>query len=118
MHRTKISGRKLAVFALVAAFVLGPSWNNPATSEVINIGWTGEYWSTLPFRVATDMGFLEREGLQTRLITMRTALITPALMQGDLEYSGAAFDRGRCAPRSSGEDRWCRQQRDGLCHCF
>ena len=89
MHRTKISGRKLAVFALVAAFVLGPSWNNPARSEVINIGWTGEYWSTLPFRVAADMGFLEREGLQARLITMRTALITPALIQGDLDYTVA-----------------------------
>ena len=89
MHRTKISGRKLAVFALVAAFVLGLGWNNGASSEVINIGWTGEYWSTLPFRVAADKGFFEREGLQARLITMRTSLITPALMQGDLDYTVA-----------------------------
>jgi ABC-type nitrate/sulfonate/bicarbonate transport system substrate-binding protein len=72
MHRTKISGRKLAVFALVAAFVFGPGSTNPARSEVINIGWTGEYWSTLPFRVAADKGFFEREGLQARFVTMRT----------------------------------------------
>ena len=89
MHWTKISGRKLAVFALVAVFGLGLGWNNGASSEVINIGWTGEYWSTLPFRVAADKGFFEREGLQARLITMRTSLITPALMQGDLDYTVA-----------------------------
>lgn len=45
-------------------------WNNPTRSEVINIGWTGEYWSTLPFRVAVDKGFFEKEGLQPRLITI------------------------------------------------
>jgi len=89
MHRQKIGGRKLAVFALVAVLVLGSGWNNRASSEVISIGWTGEYWSTLPFRVAVDKGFFEREGLQVRLITMRTALITPALMQGDLDYTAA-----------------------------
>ena len=89
MHRQKIGGRKLAFFAVVAFFALGSTWNNRASAEVINIGWTGEYWSTLPFRVALDKGFFEREGLQARLITMRTALITPALMQGDLDYTAA-----------------------------
>lgn len=89
MHRQKISERRLAVVILLAAFVLGLTCNNKAISEVINIGWTGEYWSTLPFRVAVEKGFFEREGLQARLITMRTALITPALMQGDLDYTAA-----------------------------
>ena len=89
LHEKKISGRKLAVFALVAAVVLAMAWRNRASAEVINIGWTGEYWSTLPFRVAADKGFFEREGLQARLVTMRTALITPALMQGDLDYTAA-----------------------------
>jgi ABC-type nitrate/sulfonate/bicarbonate transport system substrate-binding protein len=81
--------RKITAFILSAAFVLALTWNNSARSEVISIGWTGEYWSTLPFRVAADKGFFEREGLQVRLITMRTALITPALMQGDLDYTAA-----------------------------
>ena len=89
IHRKQIAWRNLVLSFLTAAFVLGPSWNNPASSEVINIGWTGEYWSTLPFRVAADKGFFEREGLQARLITMRTSLITPALMQGDLDYTVA-----------------------------
>jgi ABC-type nitrate/sulfonate/bicarbonate transport system substrate-binding protein len=88
MHRYKISGRKLAVFALVAVFILGPGWSNAATPEVINIAWTGEYWSTLPFRVAADKGFFERENLHARFINFQsTQLITNALMQGDIDYA-------------------------------
>ena len=79
IHRKQIAWRNFVLSFLTAAFVLGLGWNNKASSEVINIGWTGEYWSTLPFRVAADKGFFEKEGLQVRLITMRTALITPAL---------------------------------------
>ena len=55
---------------------------------MINIAWTGEYWSTLPFRVAADKGFFERENLQARFINFQsTQLITNALMQGDLDYA-------------------------------
>lgn len=88
MQRQKLSGRRLAVFALVVVFILGPGWSNAATPEVINIAWTGEYWSTLPFRVAADKGFFERENLQARFINFQsTQLITNALMQGDLDYA-------------------------------
>ena len=88
MQRQKPSGRRLAVFALVVVFNLGPGWSNAATPEVINIAWTGEYWSTLPFRVAADKGFFERENLQARFINFQsTQLITNALMQGDLDYA-------------------------------
>ena len=85
---TKKSARMLAVIAVVA-MLFGPARISTARAETISIGWTGEYWSTLPFRVAADKGFFEREGLQARLITMRTSLITPALMQGDLDYTAA-----------------------------
>ena len=88
MHRQKISGRKLAGFALVAVFILCPGWSNAAIPEVINIAWTGEYWSTLPFRVAADKGFFERENLQARFINFQsTQLITSALMQRDIDYA-------------------------------
>ena len=89
IHRKQIAWRKLVLSFLTAVFILGLGWNNGVSSEVINIGWTGEYWSTLPFRVAADKGFFEREGLQARFITMRTSLITPALMQGDLDFTVA-----------------------------
>jgi len=88
MHRTKTSGRKLAVFVWIAVFILGPGWSNAATPEVINIAWTGEYWSTLPFRVAADKGFFERENFYARFINFQsTQLITNALMQGDIDYA-------------------------------
>jgi NitT/TauT family transport system substrate-binding protein len=88
MHRTKTSWRKLAVFVWVAVFILGPGWSNAATPEVINIAWTGEYWSTLPFRVAADKGFFERENFYARFINFQsTQLITNALMQGDIDYA-------------------------------
>src|SRR5262245_56564364 len=88
MHQHYISARKLVVFALVAVFILGPGWGNAATPEVINIAWTGEYWSTLPFRVAADKGFFERENLHGRFINFQsTQLITAALMQGDIDYA-------------------------------
>src|SRR5499433_1136878 len=87
MQRQKISGRKLVVCALVAVFFLSASWSNAATPEAINIAWTGEYWSTLPFRVAADKGFFERENLQARFITFQsTQLITNALMQKNIDY--------------------------------
>lgn len=89
LNRTNESGNVLSVIAVVAAMLFAPAWIRATQAETINIGWTGEYWSTLPFRVAADKGFFEREGLQARLITMRTALITPALMQGDLDYTVA-----------------------------
>src|SRR5215475_301295 len=87
MQRQKINGRKLVVCALVVVFFLSASWSNAATPEAINIAWTGEYWSTLPFRVAADKGFFERENIQARFITFQsTQLITNALMQGDIDY--------------------------------
>jgi ABC-type nitrate/sulfonate/bicarbonate transport system substrate-binding protein len=87
-HVKQMIVRKFTGCALLAAFLVGCIWNR-ASGEIINIGWTGEYWSTLPFRIAADKGFFEREGLQARFITMRTTLITPALMQGDLDYTVA-----------------------------
>ena len=88
ISRKKRSGRKFAGFALVAVFILSPGWSNSATPEVINIAWTGEYWSTLPFRVAADKGFFDRENLYARFINFQsTQLITNALMQGDLDYA-------------------------------
>jgi NitT/TauT family transport system substrate-binding protein len=77
------------VFSIIAtvALLFCLAWSRHGAAETINIAWTGEYWSTLPFRVAADKGFFEREGLQVRFITMRTGLMSHAMMQGDLDYS-------------------------------
>ena len=54
----------------------------------INFGWpSGEGWSSQPYKVATEKGFFEREGLKVRMITFRgTNLMLAALMSGDLDY--------------------------------
>lgn len=88
-YRTQKGASAYALVVIVAAALFSSGWTGEAQAETINIGWTGDYWSTLPFRVALDKGFFEKEGLQARFITMRTALITPALMQGDLDYTAA-----------------------------
>jgi ABC-type nitrate/sulfonate/bicarbonate transport system substrate-binding protein len=59
-----------------------------AESKPINIGWTGgSNWSSLPYQVAVDRKFFEKEGLNVRLITMRgTTLMLSALMADEIDY--------------------------------
>ena len=72
-------------FVLVVGFA---GDGETAESKVINIGWTGgSNWSSLPYQVAVDRKFFEKEGLNVRLITMRgTALMLSALMADEIDY--------------------------------
>ena len=55
----------------------------------INLGWSGiGSWTTLPYVVANERGFFEREGLKVRLITFRgTNLMLTALLANELDYA-------------------------------
>jgi NitT/TauT family transport system substrate-binding protein len=55
----------------------------------INLGWSGVgSWTTLPYVVANERGFFEREGLKVRLITFRgTNLMLTALLANELDYA-------------------------------
>ena len=78
---------KTVVAALVALlFFIAPARNGAAKD--INFGWpSGTGWTTLPFKVAADKGFFEKEGLKVRMITFRgTNLMLAALLSGDLDY--------------------------------
>lgn len=61
---------------------------NAAEPRVINIGWTsGSNWTSLPFRVAAERGFWEKEGLKARFIQFQgTNLMLTALLNGELDY--------------------------------
>ena len=54
----------------------------------INLGWSGiGSWTTLPYVVANERGFFEREGLKVQLITFRgTNLMLTAVLAGELDY--------------------------------
>ena len=60
-----------------------------APSKDINIGWSGVgSWTTLPYVVAKEKGFFEKEGLKVQLITFRgTNLMLTALLAGELDYA-------------------------------
>ena len=55
----------------------------------INFGWSGQgSWTTLPYVVAKEKSFFEKEGLKVQLITFRgTNLMLTALLTGDLDYA-------------------------------
>ena len=81
-HRVALVEIALAVtFALIVASDL--------SAKDINLGWSGQgSWSTLPYIVAGERGFFEKEGLRVRLITFRgTNLMLTALLAGELDYA-------------------------------
>jgi NitT/TauT family transport system substrate-binding protein len=75
----------LLSFFLVFSFARNAE---PAEPKVINVGWTGgSSWTALPFQVAVDKGFFEKEGLEVRFITMRgTTLMLSALLADEVDY--------------------------------
>ena len=79
-HRIAVVGLALAVLLIVV-------FNTDAKD--INLGWSGQgSWSTLPYIVADERGFFEKEGLKVRLITSRgTNLMLTALLAGELDYA-------------------------------
>jgi NitT/TauT family transport system substrate-binding protein len=60
-----------------------------AQAKDVNLGWSGiGSWTTLPYVVANEKGFFDKEGLKVQLITFRgTNLMLTALLTGDLDYA-------------------------------
>ena len=62
--------RKKAVTVVVVGFLLCVGLLSVGETKDINLGWSGQgSWSTLPYIVAGERGFFEKEGLKVRLIT-------------------------------------------------
>jgi NitT/TauT family transport system substrate-binding protein len=78
---------KAVVTAILALFFFIAAARSGVATD-INFGWpSGTGWTTLPFKVAADKGFFEKEGLKVRMITFRgTNLMLAALLSGDLDY--------------------------------
>jgi ABC-type nitrate/sulfonate/bicarbonate transport system substrate-binding protein len=78
--------RVLSLGILLLCLLICPT---VAPSKDINIGWSGVgSWTTLPYVVAKEKGFFEKEGLKVQLITFRgTNLMLTALLAGELDYA-------------------------------
>ena len=83
--------RDLRFLSLLLSLLLGVVWvssTNAAEPKILNVGWTGgSNWTALPFRVAAERGFFEKEGLRVRYITFQgTNLMLTALLAGEIDY--------------------------------
>ena len=100
--------RKVSVFSNVTlTILLCFVFAAVVQAKDINLGWSGQGgWTTLPYVVAKERGFFEKEGLKVQLITFRgTNLMLTALLTGDLDYATifAVFNR-RGGAWTAGED--------------
>src|ERR1044071_2856218 len=75
---------RIGLIFLLAWLIAGP-----VQAKNINLDWSGiGSWTTLPYVVANEKGFFEKENLKVQLITFRgTNLMLTALLTGDLDYA-------------------------------
>jgi NitT/TauT family transport system substrate-binding protein len=82
--------RKVAWFVnLILPILLCVPLASAVHAKDINFGWSGQgSWTTLPYVVAKEKGYFEREGLKVQLITFRgTNLMLTALLANELDYA-------------------------------
>jgi ABC-type nitrate/sulfonate/bicarbonate transport system substrate-binding protein len=82
-------GRVNVFFNLFLSLSLCCAFATAVQAKDINLGWSGQgSWTTLPYVVAKEKGFFDKEGLKVQLITFRgTNLMLTALLTGDLDYA-------------------------------
>ena len=80
--------KPLEFFTACVLVALSVALASAADPKVLNLGWTGgSNWTALPFRVAAERGFFDKEGLKVRYITFQgTNLMLTALLAGELDY--------------------------------
>src|SRR5438874_7859483 len=82
--------RKVSLFFnCILTILLGVAFAAEVQAKDINLGWSGQgSWTTLPYVVAKEKRFFDKEGLKVQLITFRgTNLMLTALLAGELDYA-------------------------------
>jgi NitT/TauT family transport system substrate-binding protein len=84
-----ISGMILALVCFLGAMVAAPSIirAGQASIETIRVGIPGKLVDFSPFFVGLKMGIYRSEGLEPQFIVMRSGIIFPALLAGELDYT-------------------------------
>lgn len=81
---------KLQIRVITLALILLTSLATGAMAQAkdLNYGWPGlGSWTTLPFVVAGERGFFEKEGVKVRMISFRgTNLMLAALLAGEIDF--------------------------------
>ena len=78
--------RFILAILLIAAAAL-PSNAAQPTVETIRIGIPGKLVDFAPFFVGIKTGIYRNEGLEPQFIVMRSGIIIPALLSGELDYT-------------------------------
>lgn len=79
---------RLVLTLLISIFVAKATGNaaQPAF-ETIRIGIPGKLVDFSPFFVGRKMGIYRSEGVEPQFIVMRSGIIFPALLSGELDYT-------------------------------
>ena len=77
--------KSLVLLFTLAALFAGPALS--ARAQEITVSYTASTLTFLMGRVAVDQSFFRDEGLDVKLIQMRTAALIPALANGHIDYT-------------------------------
>ena len=79
--------RVLGLILAAALRMVSPSMAAQSSTETIRIGIPGKLVDFSPFFVGVKTGIYRSEGLEPQLIVMRSGIIFPALLAGELDYT-------------------------------
>ena len=79
--------RVLGLILAAALRMISPSMAAQSSTETIRIGIPGKLVDFSPFFVGLQTGIYRSEGLEPQFIVMRSGIIFPALLSGELDYT-------------------------------
>jgi ABC-type nitrate/sulfonate/bicarbonate transport system substrate-binding protein len=79
--------RVLGLILAAALRLVSPSMAAQSSTETIRIGIPGKLVDFSPFFVGVHTGIYRSEGLEPQFIVMRSGIIFPALLSGELDYT-------------------------------
>ncbi|TMA59098.1 MAG: ABC transporter substrate-binding protein [Deltaproteobacteria bacterium] len=83
----KITYRVIGLILAAALWMVSPSMAAQSSTETIRIGIPGKLVDFSPFFVGLKTGIYRSEGLEPQFIVMRSGIIFPALLAGELDYT-------------------------------
>ncbi len=86
---------------LAILFTFSVSWSRAAGAELVRVALSTKDFGYLPLFVGIRAGLFTQEGLEIQWLQVRTNVVVAALMNGELDISGAAGSSMRAAARGA-----------------